>query len=143
MKKATSNNTINNAYSDTKYNNKKEKVEEYYNELLHKIEVKEIEKIIRLLKLNFVINTNIKKMFIDVVMPLLVSKTQIKKANSSKEIVYALLEYVALKENIERFKIYNFEDFLDITKKEVVYKGKNKIDEAIYRVVKLLDIKEN
>lgn len=119
------------------------KNEEYFNELLHEINIKEIEKIIRLLKLNFIINTNIKKMFIDVVMPLLVSKTQIKKANSSKEIVYALLEHVALKENVERFKIYEFEEFLDITKKEVVYKGKNKIDESIYRVVKLLNAKED
>ena len=116
------------------------KEEEYFLNLLSKIEISELEDIIRDLKLNFVINTNIKKMFIDIVMPLLVSKTQIKKANSNKESVYALLEYVALKENIERFKIYEFEGFLDIVKQKVNYEGKNKIDEAIYKIIKLLDI---
>lgn len=118
----------------------KPKEDDYFLNLLNKIEISELEDIIRELKLNFVINTNIKKMFIDIVMPLLVSKTQIKKANSNKESVYALLEYIALKENIERFKIYEFEEFLDIVKQKVNYEGKNKIDEAIYKIIKLLDI---
>ena len=115
------------------------KDDEYFKEILSKLEIKDMEKIIKILKLNFVINTNIRKTFLDVVIPLLVSKTENKKADTYKEMVYAILEYVALKENIERFKIYDFEELLTIVKKEIVYKDKNKIDEAIYRIVKLLN----
>jgi NTE family protein len=110
--------------------------EKYFSEKIENIKIEEIEKIIRILKLDFVINTNVRKTFIDIVLPLLIAKTKIKKAASYKESIYGLLEYVAIKENIERFKIYDFDEFLKEVKLKMALKNKSRIDQAIYKFVK-------
>ena len=52
--------------------------------------------------------------------------------------MYALIEHVAKKENVEKYKIYDFNDFLDIVKSKITLRGKTKQEQAIYRFVKYL-----
>jgi hypothetical protein len=63
------------------------------------------------------------------------------EAKTYKDAIYTLVEYIALKENVDQFKIYDFPEFLNIVKSTIRLKDKNKIDEVIYRFVRNLEIK--
>lgn len=98
----------------------------------------ELNKIYSTLKLE---TYNSKKVLFEVVMPVLMKKLGSRDNKTYKDVIYTLVEYVALKENIEQFKIYNFEELLGLVKSKIRLKDKNKLDEVIYRFVKYLDIK--
>jgi hypothetical protein len=76
------------------------------------------------------------KILFEEVIPLLVYRTQVKVANNYKEAIYALVEYVAIKENVEKYKVYDFEELLALVKNKIKNNQKAKIDDAIYRFVK-------
>lgn len=85
-------------------------------------------------------NTDSKKSLFETVIPVLLKKIGFKETKNYKEAVYALVEYVALKENIEQYNVYDIQDMLNVIKPKIKFKDKNKLDQAIYRFVKYLEI---
>lgn len=112
--------------------------------MLGNYDIKELSKIVELLEIELPIYGNIRKLLFEQVLGVLVSKTLIKEANSYKDSVYAIVEYVAKKEDIDRLKIYNFKEFLGKVKEKVNLKNRalSKYDKAIYRFVKYLEYEE-
>ena len=118
--------------------------EKIFFNMLGNYNIKELTKIVDLLEIECPMYGNIRKVLFEQVLNALVSKTRIKEANTYKDTVYTLLEYVAKKEEVDRFKIYDFEGFLESIKEKINLKNKNlsKYDKAIYRFVKYLEYKE-
>jgi NTE family protein len=85
---------------------------------------------------------NSKKTLFEIVIPILLKKIGFKEAKTYKDVVQALTEYIALKENVEQFKVYDFNEFLNLVKLKIRMKGKNKLDQVIYRFIKNFNIKE-
>ncbi len=144
----TSNELINMGYYDTIKNVKnldgiryyiEAKKENYYFDKICNIKEEKIKKIADLLKIRIVSGDSYKKILLEDILPELVYKTQVKEASNYKEVIFALIEYVAIKENIHRYQIYEFEELLELLKKKIVYKNKNRVDEAIYRFVKYIE----
>ncbi len=109
----------------------------YLNSLIEYNQI-ELNKIYTLLKLT---SHDSKKPLLEIVIPALINKIGFKGAATYKDVIQALVEYVALKENIEQFKVYEFKDFLSLVKSKIRIKNKSKLDEVIYRLVKNLEIK--
>ncbi|MDF2865273.1 MAG: patatin [Clostridia bacterium] len=109
----------------------------YLNSLIEYDQI-ELNKIYTLLKLT---SHDSKKSLLEIVIPALISKIGFKGVVTYKDVIQALVEYVALKENIEQFKVYEFKDFLSLVKSKIRIKNKSKLDEVIYRLVKNLEIK--
>lgn len=101
-------------------------------------DIDEMAKIAKGLDFEFSSYDNLRKIFLEEILNALVSKTHVKEAATYKEAVYALIEHVAKKENVEKYKIYDFNDFLDIVKSKITLRGKTKQEQAIYRFVKYL-----
>lgn len=101
-------------------------------------DIDEMAKIAKGLDFEFSSYDNLRKIFLEEILNALVSKTLVKEAATYKEAVYALIEHVAKKENVEKYKIYDFNDFLDIVKSKITLRGKTKQEQAIYRFVKYL-----
>lgn len=101
-------------------------------------DIDEMAKIAKELDFEFSSYDNLRKIFLEEMLNALVSKTLVKEAATYKEAVYALIEHVAKKENVEKYKIYDFNDFLDIVKSKITLRGKTKQEQAIYRFVKYL-----
>jgi NTE family protein len=111
--------------------------EEVFFKSLYNYNQDELNKIYELLNLK---NLDSKKTLFETVIPILLNKIGFKEAKTYKDVVYALTEYIALKENIEQFKVYDFHEFLGLIKSTIRFKGKNRLDEVIYRLVKDLEI---
>lgn len=101
-------------------------------------DIDEMAKIAKGLDFEFSSYDNLRKIFLEQILNALVSKTLVKEAATYKEAVYALIEHVAKKENVEKYKIYDFNDFLDIVKSKITLRGKTKQEQAIYKFVKYL-----
>lgn len=101
-------------------------------------DIDEMAKIAKGLDFEFSSYDNLRKIFLEEILNALVLKTLVKEAATYKEAVYALIEHVAKKENVEKYKIYDFNDFLDIVKSKITLRGKTKQEQAIYRFVKYL-----
>lgn len=114
------------------------KNESYYFDKICNFREEKIKKIAELLKIQIAKEESYKKIWIEEILPELVYKTQVKEANNYKEVVFSLVEYIAIKENINRYQIYDFEELLELVKKKIIYKDKNRIEEAIYRFVKYI-----
>ena len=112
--------------------------EDFYFDKIKNIEIKQIEKIARLLKIKLPVGESIIKILFEKIIPTLVSKTKFKTAGSYKEIVCSLVEHIALEQKIDRFKIYTFYELVTLIKKNAEYQKGNKTEEAIYRFVKSL-----
>lgn len=112
---------------------------EFFNMLVN-YDIKKLEKIAQLLSIQFDSKDNLRKLLFEMILNILVSKTQLKEAYTYKEAIYALVEYVAQKENVPRYHIYDFYELLNLTKAKINLKThKNKIEQAIYRFVKYLN----
>jgi NTE family protein len=98
----------------------------------------ELNKIYAMLKLK---TRDSKKPLFETVIPVLFRKMGFKDVTSYKDVIYSLLEYIAMNEEIEQFKVYDIQEFLSLVKSKIRLKGKSKIDELIYRFVKNLEIK--
>lgn len=98
----------------------------------------ELNKIYSVLKLK---TRDSKKPLFEAVIPVIFKKMGFDEAKTYKDVVLTLVEYIALKENIDQFNIYNFPEFLNDVKNKIRLKDKNKLDEVIYRFVKNLEIK--
>ncbi len=110
--------------------------EKYFFDRVINFDEKAIKKIASLLKIKIDSNTSLKKLFLEEILSQLVYKTKEKEADTYKNAIYYLVEYVAAKEDIEKYKIYNFEELLVKIKNKIVPKTLSRIDEAIYVFVK-------
>lgn len=93
-----------------------------------------LEKVISLANIKMKVGENIAEFFLDKVLPKLASRTKNKNLSKEKEYVISLIEHIALKNNIERFKVYTFEELLNEAKK---YTNKKNLD-AIELLIKEL-----
>lgn len=87
-----------------------------------------LEKIAKDLKIKLNVGENIKDICINKIIPLLVQRTKNKDLNDIKDYIYALLEYVAIKNNIYKYKIYEFEELLKLVKEKVPIDSKDVIE---------------
>ncbi len=143
----TANRLINLGYYDTlKVIDKLDGFEYYFNPLSEDIFLKglleynqtELDKIYELLNIT---DCNSKKALFETIIPLLLKKIGFKELKTYKDVIQALTEYIALNEDIEQFKVYDFNEFLNTVKLTIRIKGKGKIDEVIYRFIKNFNIK--
>jgi len=111
--------------------------EELFQKSLSEYKQEELNKIYELLNLT---SFESKKTLFETVIPILISKIGFKEAKTYKDVVQALVEYIALKENIEQYKVYDFYEFLTLVKSKIRFKDKNRLDEVIYRFIKDLEI---
>lgn len=112
--------------------------EEYYFNSLCNYDNDELNKIYSCLSLTI---RDTKKTLFETVIPSLLKRIN-SKAVTYKESLIDLTEYVAEKENINKFEIYEFEDLLKLCKSKIILKNKNKLDEAIYRLIRGLEFLE-
>ncbi len=119
------------------YANKLDEME-FFN-MLTNYNLEKLEKISELLLINYDSKDNLRKLLFEEILNVLVSKTLVKEAYTYKEAIYALVEHVAIKEKVNRYKTYEFCELLNLTKSKInLKKVKNKTEQAIYRFVKYL-----
>ena len=111
--------------------------EEFYYSLFTNYDKSYLKKIYTLLGLEY---NDSYKMFLDVVIPTLLKKIDAKNVRTYKEAMCYLLEYVADKEAIEKFKVYEFEELINLIKKNMKVTKKTKILEVIYTLIKGINI---
>lgn len=112
--------------------------EDFYFNILSNFDKAYIKKIYKLLNLEYV---DSKKVFFDTVIPALHKKIGFRNIRTYKEAICSLVEFVAKEENINRFKIYDFYELVDLVKSNIKYKRKSKILEVIYTLVEGIDTK--
>ena len=95
------------------YINKKE--EEFYFDLLVNLKVEDIQKMLSYLDIKTSQSTSVRKIFFEDIIPLLINKIIKNKIESYKDFVLQLTEYIAENEGIEKYKIYDVEDFITTT----------------------------
>lgn len=116
------------------------KEEEFYFNLILNIKENNIKKIIEFLDIKCEENTNIRKVFLEEVIPLLTNKILKNTINNYKDFILQLTEYIAINEGVKRYQIYDVEDFLEVTKKKIRLANKSKLDKAAYKLIKSLEI---
>lgn len=87
-----------------------------------------LEKIISLANIRLQVGENVNDYFLKEVLPKLSLRTKNKGLTKEKEFVFSLIEHVALKNNVERFEIYSFEEFLEEVKKSINKKNLDAIE---------------
>lgn len=112
------------------------KTEEYFFNKIIKINEKTCKKIISLLHINMSKDDNYLEILLENVIPVLKAKLNENIGNTYKDFIYKIIEYVALKENVKRYKIYEFDELLTEVKSKIRLKDKSKTDQAIYSFVK-------
>lgn len=84
-------------------------------------------------KATYSIGENINTVFREKTLKTLVQKTKVKDVENIKDIVVAIFEHVALLEGIERYKLYDFSEFVKIVKEKATNnKNVNKKDKIFY-----------
>ena len=84
-----------------------------------------MEEIAKYANVKLTVGKNIQNVFQDKIVPSLVSKFQTKNLETFKDYIYTILENVALENNIERYNIYTFDEFISkIKEKEENIKNK-------------------
>ena len=111
--------------------------EEFYYSLFKNYDEKRLKRIYTLLGLDYVDSY---KVFLDTVIPTLLKKIDAKNVRTYKEAMCYLLEYVAKKEGIDKFKVYEFYELVNIVKNNMKVTKKTKILEVIYIFIKGIDI---
>lgn len=103
---------------------------------LNNIDNDEIKELAKILKIKLEVGRMIVDELKDKILPDLFDITRIKKSISKKDTIILLLEYVAELENIERFKVYEFEEFVNILKAKIKKsKNINKNNKALYKFI--------
>lgn len=103
---------------------------------LNNIDSNEIKEIAKLLKIRLEVGKMIIDELKDKILPDLLDRTRIKKSISIKDTIILLLEHVAEIENVDRFKVYEFEEFVQTLKKKIK-KSKN-INKALYKFIEAI-----
>lgn len=87
-----------------------------------------LEKIISLANIKMKVGENITEFFLSDVLPKLSLRTKNKGLVKEKEFVFSLIEHIALKNKVERFEIYSFEEFLEKVKASINKKNLDAIE---------------
>ncbi len=103
---------------------------------LENINQEEILKIAKLLKVRLEIGKNISDILIYKILPLLAAKTKNKNIEDVKEAVYAIVEHIAIKNNINRYELYTFDELLNKIKKLKEININDKFETAMYTIIK-------
>ena len=94
-------------------------------ERIKKMDYATLEKIISLANIKMKVGENVTEFFLQKVLPKLSTRTKNKNLTKEKEYVISLIEHIDLKNNVERFKIYTFDELLNEAKK---YTDKKNLD---------------
>lgn len=106
---------------------------------LNSINSKEIKEIASELNIKLTVGKMILDELKEKILPSLLLKTKIKKSISTKEAIILLLEHVAEIENIDRFNVYEFDEFVNIIKEKIKKsKNINKNNEALYKFIEAI-----
>ena len=114
----------------------KSNTEEFYYSLFINYDKKVLKKVYKLLNLEYVDSY---KVFLDTVIPTLLKKIDAKNVRTYNEAMCYLLEYVAKKEGIDKYKVYEFKELVELVKKNMKVTKKTKILEVIYTIIKGID----
>lgn len=110
--------------------------DEMFNRICN-IKKSDIKKIATILKIDIQdTDISLRKTLLEEILPLLVSKTRVRIASNYKEVIYSLVEHVALNEDISKYKIYDFDELLTSVKNKAIYKSDNRFEKAIYKFIK-------
>lgn len=110
--------------------------EQYYFNILTKLNTKQIEKICQIADIKE--DKTYLKMLFEVIIPTLTDKIGYPNTKSYKEAVLILLEHIAKLEEIDKYKIYTFEELLEKTVQKIRFKDKSNIDKAISKFIKFI-----
>lgn len=77
------------------------------------ISIGEIIDIADRLDIGYKAGENIKVVYIEKILPYLVSKTEFKAAINNKDIFYAFLEYILKRKDVQRYQIYSLSELLE------------------------------
>lgn len=106
---------------------------------LNNIDNNEIKEIASLLNIKLTVGKMIIEELKDKVLPTLLSKTSVKKSISIKDTIILILEHIAEEENVDRFYVYNFEEFVTVIKDKVKKsKNINKNNKALYKFIEAI-----
>lgn len=85
---------------------------------------------------------NSKKMFFENILPNISKKINVTENNTYKELLISIIEYICIKENIEKFKVYEYKELIELIKNKMKTKNskKTKIEQIMYLIIKNIDI---
>jgi len=106
---------------------------------LDNVDVNEIKQLVKLLKIKLEIGKMINQELKQKILPILLLKTKNLKSVSTKETIMLILEYVAEIEKVDRFKIYEFEEFVNILKEKAkTSKNINATNKVLYKFIEAI-----
>lgn len=86
-------------------------------------------------------NYNSRQKFFESILPGISKRMDIDQNNTYKSYLLGILEYVANKEEINRFKVYELKELIDLTRSlKSKKKKKNKIEQVIYKIIKYIEL---
>lgn len=112
-----------------------EKIDVDLKEKIKKISHVKMHEIASNLKIKISVGKHISDEFINKVIPFLVSKTKVKKASNINESIISIIEHLALNEYIDRYKIYKFEELIELLKKNCDYDDLSNYSKAMYDII--------
>lgn len=92
------------------------------------VDYRALEKVTKNIRIKLNVGENIENIFIEKALPLLTQKTKNKDLSGVKDYIYALLEHVAIKNNIYKYKIYDFNELLNLIKEKISNDTKDSIE---------------
>ena len=110
----------------------KEQINKYKDD----ITPEEALKILRSTMISYKPGDNVVELAIKKAIPLVSTITVAIPTSDFKKQLINIVEYVAKKEKIDKYEIYDFDEFVKIIKKKVRYKSVSMLDKAIYQVIK-------
>ncbi len=90
--------------------------------------------IIKELGIKLEVGKSLNDVFYDVTLPYLLNKIKEYNTTSNKDGIYRLIENFAIKSGIDRYKLYNFDEFLYLLKNSKI-EVTNKIDKQILKII--------
>ena len=115
----------------------KPKSEEYYYSLFRNYNKDYLKKIYSMLNLEYIDSY---KVFLDVVIPVLLKKIDSKNVRTYKDTMNYFVEFVAKREGIDKYKVYEFEELVTLVRNNMKASKKSKILEILYILIKGLDV---
>ena len=108
--------------------------EEIFNKL-NKINYDKVIEIAKTAKIRLEVGQNISDFLLYKIIPILAAKTKNKEIDNVKDGLYAIVEHIAIQNNIKRYKLYKFENLIKEIKNIENIKLKDKHEEAMYELI--------
>jgi NTE family protein len=107
--------------------------EEKIFKMFSELELNEVNKIYKMLDIKSEIS---RKVFFEQIIPLLMRRLGVKYYSTYKEVMFTFIEYAAKELNIDEFKVYNFDELLNLVKNKISCSNDIKIDKVILEILK-------